>query len=353
MSEYDFYDSVDSSKGYRLVGNKYNFETNHNLIENTIFSPQNEFNKTDNNCSDVETSTRERTPNVEIEKKQSDLTENCEFLKFDEIPDSPQNEIKKPEMTTMTELDHLLKNEIPKLLKKKPIRKKRRIDPSDIDLYLHNRDFNFIQKTNVNFQNYLVFILNRLWGEDCRNPKRKFYGFSKKLREGRRTHFIKGLFNRTIRDILIDDPGDSRSPSKDNNRKIIEFLEKSNKKSKLLTFMNMTYLEVFQLYQLSETFQNDLSNFRNSIKVENEEDKERIFKKYSDLAVDYSEFYEKKKGNKRTKDENKKCLTRKKKRTNRRKTEEVKKIKFRFRVDKDVKKEKDRKVKDEKENGSD
>ena len=155
---------------------------------------------------------------------------------------------------------------------------------------------NLIRKLKANLMDSILNFLNN----NLNDNSIMFLKLNKNLNENLKKDYNLILMKRTIRDIFYNEEISKLYINKkyiNNNRKLIEKIEKEKVETKIIEILNMTFIEF-----INEIRDNHLEDFFNKIKekeIKNNADNiEQYMYKLKQLFANYEKFFENKKGRK-------------------------------------------------------
>ena len=138
---------------------------------------------------------------------------------------------------------------------------------------IHNKysNDNVRRRIKALFNNYIIKLLNCLLKKRFKRIRMKFMKVNSKITKDISIEYNKNLLDQKIKDIIIDIS--KKYQNKDNNIKLIKFIETQQNTEEIRNILNITYKDLFNDYYL-KSIKND--NQDNSYEAH----KEKLLDKY-------------------------------------------------------------------------
>ena len=153
---------------------------------------------------------------------------------------------------------------------------------------VHNKfsNDNVRKKIKALFNNYIIKLLNCLFKKRFKRIKMKFVKINSRITKNISIEYNRNLIDQKIKDIIIDIS--KKYQNKDNNLKLIKFIETQQNTEEIQNIFNMTYKDLYTDYYLKST-KND--NQENSYEAHKEKLLTIYGKEYLDKYIQNSENF--------------------------------------------------------------
>ena len=153
---------------------------------------------------------------------------------------------------------------------------------------VHNKfsNDNVRRRIKALFNNYIIKLLNCLVKKRFKRIRMKFVKINSRITKNISIEYNKNLLEKKIKDIIIDIS--KKYQNKDNNLKLIKFIETQENTEEIQNIFNMTYKDLYTDYYLKST-KND--NQDNSYEAHKEKLLGKYGKEYLDKYIQNSENF--------------------------------------------------------------
>ena len=153
---------------------------------------------------------------------------------------------------------------------------------------VHNKfsNDNVRRRIKALFNNYIIKLLNCLFKKRFKRIRMKFVKINSRITKNISIEYNRNLLDKKIKDIIIDIS--KKYQNKDNNLKLIKFIETQQNTEEIQNIFNMTYKDLYTDYYLKST-KND--NQDNSYEAHKEKLLGKYGKEYLDKYIQNSENF--------------------------------------------------------------
>ena len=153
---------------------------------------------------------------------------------------------------------------------------------------VHNKfsNDNVRRRIKALFNNYIIKLLNCLVKKRFKRIRKKFVKVNSRITKNISIEYNRNLLDQKIKDIIIDIS--KKYQNKDNNLKLIKFIETQQNTEEIQNIFNMTYKDLYTDYYLKST-KND--NQENSYEAHKEKLLAIYGKEYLDKYIQNSENF--------------------------------------------------------------
>ena len=153
---------------------------------------------------------------------------------------------------------------------------------------VHNKfsNDNVRRRIKALFNNYIIKLLNCLFKKRFKRIRMKFVKINSRITKNISIEYNRNLLDQKIKDIIIDIS--KKYQNKDNNLKLIKFIETQQNTEEIQNIFNMTYKDLYTDYYLKST-KND--NQDNSYEAHKEKLLGKYGKEYLDKYIQNSENF--------------------------------------------------------------